>query len=172
MERQRFDLEAYLAEVRNRPCFICGVVSGDPAYAHHVIFEDDDTIAFLNKYPPLLGYVLVCPKAHAEQVTGDMTLPEYIRLQEVVFAVSEAIRAVLAVERIYILSLGSQQGNRHVHWHVAPIPPGTPFEEQQLWALDPTRAGVLAFTDDEARSLAGRISAALPGYLLAKQESD
>ena len=27
-------------------------------------------------------------------------------------------------------------GTHHVHWHVVPLPPGVPFEEQQLAALD------------------------------------
>ena len=42
----------------------------------------------------------------------------------------------MPTERLYVLSPGSQQGNRHVHWHLAPLPPGVPFEQQQLTALD------------------------------------
>ena len=160
-QRQKFDVERYLAQVRERPCFICGLVSGDDAFAHHVVFEDDFAIAFLNKHPPLLGYVLVCPKAHLEQVTGDFSPADYLRLQAVVFAVSEALRAVLDVERVYILSLGSQDANRHVHWHVAPLPPGVPFERQQFAALDAERAGVLAMDETELANLAGRIAQAI-----------
>jgi hypothetical protein len=48
--------------------------------------------------------------------------------------------------------------NRHVHWHLAPLPPGVPFEEQQLAALDWSR-GVLDLSDDEQRALAGAIRA-------------
>jgi histidine triad (HIT) family protein len=160
-EREPFDLEAYLRNVRERPCFICGLVRGDPGFEHHVVYEDEHTIAFLNKSPPLIGYVLVCPKRHAEQVTGDFTLPEYLQLQETVHVVSEALRAVLEVERVYILSLGSQQGNRHVHWHVAPLPPGVPERNQQFAALDAERAGVLTLADEDARALADRIAAAI-----------
>lgn len=160
-QRQRFDVEQYLAQVRERPCFICGLVSGDPAFTHHVVFEDDFAIAFLNKYPPLAGYVLVCPKSHLEQVTGDFSPADYLRLQAVVFAVSEALRAVLDIERVYILSLGSQDANRHVHWHVAPLPPGVPLEQQQFAALDAERAGVLAMDEAELGLLAGRIAGAI-----------
>lgn len=165
-ERQKFDVERYLTEVRERPCFICGLVSRDPAFAHHIVFEDDFAIAFLNKHPPLLGYVLVCPKAHLEQVTGDFSPADYLRLQAVVFAVSEAVRAVLDVERIYILSLGSQDANRHVHWHVAPLPPGVPLERQQFAALDAERAGVLAMDEAELTEFAGRIAQAIKLPLL------
>lgn len=150
-----------MASIRTGPCFICGLVSGDPAFAHHVVFEDDFAIAFLNRFPPLLGYVLVCPKAHLEQVTGDFSQPDYLRLQAVVYAVSQALRAVLEVERVDVLSLGSQQGNRHVHWHVAPLPPGVDFEAQQFAALDAERVGYLAMEEAEMQQLAHQIAGAI-----------
>jgi histidine triad (HIT) family protein len=161
LKRQKFDVGGYVASMKTRPCFICGLVAGDPAFAHHLVFEDEFAIAFLNKFPPLLGYVLVCPKAHLEQVTGDLGREDYLRLQALVYDVGQALRASLEVERVYVLSLGSQQGNRHVHWHVAPLPPGTPFEDQQFAALDAERAGVLTMEDAEMRALASAIAAAI-----------
>jgi diadenosine tetraphosphate (Ap4A) HIT family hydrolase len=110
--------------MKARPCFICGLVSGDPDFAHHVVFEDDFAIAFLNRFPPLLGYVLVCPKAHLEQVTGDFSRHDYLRLQALIYDVGQALRACLEVERVYVLSLGSQAGNRHVHCMWRPCRPG------------------------------------------------
>jgi histidine triad (HIT) family protein len=162
-ERKAFDVAAYVEGIATRPCFICGLVAGDPQFVHHVVYEDEASVAFLNKYPPLEGYVLVSPKAHLEQVTGDVSLADYLRLQGLIYAVSEALRAVLDVERVYILSLGSQQANRHVHWHVAPLPPGVPPEDQQLAALDVARAGYLAMDEAELGDLARRIGAAIRG---------
>ncbi len=155
-ERQPFDLDAYIERSTRGPCFICRLVARDPDYRHHVVYEDDWAIAFLNKWPILAGYTLVSPKAHREQVTGDFTAEEYHRLQELVRRVGEAVRRVTEAERIYVLSLGSQQANSHVHWHVAPLPPGVPLEEQQFAALDVTR-GVLPLGDDEMADLARRI---------------
>jgi diadenosine tetraphosphate (Ap4A) HIT family hydrolase len=117
-------------------CFICELLAGNPEFAHHVVYEDEQAIAFLNRYPPLYGYVFVAPRKHRERVTGDFTRDEYLRLQEVVYRVGEGIRKVVPTERLYVLCLGSQQGNPHVHWHLAPLPPGIPFEEQQLAAVD------------------------------------
>jgi hypothetical protein len=57
-----------------------------------------------------------------------------------------------------VLSLGSQDGNRHIHWHLAPLPPGVPFDEQQLAALD---ADVLVLSEAEVEALASRLRAAL-----------
>jgi diadenosine tetraphosphate (Ap4A) HIT family hydrolase len=160
-ERRSFDAAGYIESIQTRPCFICALVAGDPAFAHHVVFEDDFAIAFLNKYPAVVGHVLICPKMHVEQVTGDLNLEDYLRLQAVVYEVSNALRRVLDVERVYVISLGSQQGNRHVHWHVAPLPPGVPFEEQQFAALDVERAGYLAMDEAEMKRLADRISGSM-----------
>ena len=145
-------------ELRGR-CFICELVAGNPEFAHVVVYEDDDAIAFLNKYPAVYGYVLVAPKQHREQVTGDFDSGEYLRLQEVVHRVGEAVRRAVPTERLYVLSLGSQQGNRHVHWHLAPLPPSVPFEQQQLAALDTNEC--IELSAQEAEELAERIRAAL-----------
>jgi diadenosine tetraphosphate (Ap4A) HIT family hydrolase len=132
---KRVDFDAIREGLGGR-CFICEMLAGNPEYAHHVVYEDERTVAFLNRYPTLYGYVLVAPKEHREQVTGDFTTAEYLDLQAVIHSVGEAIRAVVPTERLYVLSLGSQQANRHVHWHLAPAPPGLPLEQQQLAALD------------------------------------
>jgi diadenosine tetraphosphate (Ap4A) HIT family hydrolase len=157
MGRRAVDFAAIRAGLAGR-CFICELLAGNPDFRHHVVYEDDTAIAFLNKYPQLYGYVLVAPRAHKEQVTGDFTRAEYIELQTLVWRVGDAIRTVVSTERLYVLSLGSQDGNRHVHWHLAPLPPGVPYEEQQLAALD---ADVLDLSDAELEELATRLRAAL-----------
>jgi hypothetical protein len=55
--------------------------------------------------------------------------------------------------------LGSREGNSHVHWHLAPLPRGVPFAQQQLAALD-TDLG-LDLGDDALDELVARIRAAL-----------
>jgi diadenosine tetraphosphate (Ap4A) HIT family hydrolase len=99
------------------------MLAGNPEYQHHVVYEDERAVAFLNRYRSLYGYVLVAPKDHREQVTDDFSLDEYLHLQAVVHRVGAAICQVVPTERLYILSLGSQQANSHVHWHLAPTPP-------------------------------------------------
>jgi diadenosine tetraphosphate (Ap4A) HIT family hydrolase len=148
-----FDLREYVKRTRAGPCFVCEIVAGNPDYRHHVIYEDDEAIVFLNKYPTLYGYVLVAPKAHREQVTGDFSPEEYLSLQSLIYRVAEALRQTVPTERLYLLSLGSLQGNRHVHWHIAALPPGVPYEEQQLAALALER-GVLVISEEEKAALA------------------
>jgi diadenosine tetraphosphate (Ap4A) HIT family hydrolase len=74
--------------------------------------------------------------------------------------VSEAVRRATSAERVYLLSLGSQQANRHVHWHVVPCPPGLPFERQQLALVD-WEHGLVDLSDEEMSAIAERIRAEL-----------
>ncbi len=81
-------------------------------------------------------------------------------MQQVIYRVAEAVRQVVKPERVYILSLGSQQGNKHVHWHIAPLPFGVPFEQQQLEALH-MKDGYLLLSADELTALTRQLREAL-----------
>lgn len=157
---QPFDVQAYEERSKNGPCFICEMLEGNPEYRHQIIYEDQTAVVFLTKYPTLYGYTLVAPREHREHATGDFTVEEYLALQRLIYQVAEAIRRAVSTERIYILSLGSQQGNRHVHWHLAPLPPGVPYEKQQCAALDHA-GGILALSDEERAALAQTIRQAM-----------
>jgi diadenosine tetraphosphate (Ap4A) HIT family hydrolase len=160
VQRVPLDLETYVRRVRSGGCFICALVAGEAADAHEVVFDDGEHIAFLNRYPTLYGYVLVSPRRHVEHIVRDLSEEDYLRLQAVVYRVARAIEAVVPSERTYVLSLGSQQGNSHVHWHVAPLPPGTPYEQQQFQALM-AEHGVLALSREQSEELAARLRSAL-----------
>jgi len=153
-ERYQIDWEAYHQRCQTGPCFICEIIAGNPDYPADIVYEDDETIVFLDKYPRLYGYTLVAPRKHREQVTGDFTVEEYLALQTMVYRVAEAVRQEVGAERVYLLSLGSQQGNAHVHWHIVPLPPGVPYREQQLAVF---RKGILRIPEEERVSLAGRV---------------
>jgi diadenosine tetraphosphate (Ap4A) HIT family hydrolase len=158
--RRGVDFAAYVRAVREGPCFVCRIVRGDAALLNPIVLDTGDAIAWVNPYQTLLGYTLVAPKEHREHVTGDFSVDEYVDLQRVVHRVGEAVRRAVPCERLYVLSLGSQQGNRHVHWHVVPLPPGLAYEEQQLEALR-LENGVLDLPDEKLVSLGARIRAEL-----------
>jgi diadenosine tetraphosphate (Ap4A) HIT family hydrolase len=141
-------------------CFICEFISGNPTYEHFEVARTESAVAFMNKYPTVEGYVMVAPLDHREQVTGDFDIDEYLDLQTFIYEVAEAVRVVLKPERVYVLSLGSQAANSHVHWHVAPLPPGVPLEQQQYYALMHEN-GAIDADDTELRNLAARIGAAM-----------
>lgn len=151
-----FDAERYERRSREGPCFVCSMLGGDPDYSHHDVYEDADTIAFLARWPTLLGHCLVAPKRHVESWVSDLDGNEFLALQRVVYLVATAVAASVPTERMYSLSLGSQQGNAHLHWHLAPLPPGVPYEQQQLRALS-AEHGVLEIDDAYQADLARTI---------------
>ena len=153
-ERYKLDWTSYHQRARTGPCFLCQIIARHPDFPADIVYEDDLVIACLDKYPRVAGYTLLAPRAHHQNVTADFTPTEYLELQRRLHRVAEAVRLETAAERIYLLSLGSHQGNAHVHWHIVPLPPGTPYEEQQLalYNLD-----ILQQTPDERASLAARL---------------
>jgi diadenosine tetraphosphate (Ap4A) HIT family hydrolase len=163
LQRVPMDLGAYTRRIRAGPCFVCGIVRGDPEYAHEqVVLEDDVHIAFLDRYPTIYGKVLVAPKAHIEHVVRELSQEAFLALLAVVHRVARAVEQVVPSERTYLLSLGSQQANAHVHWHIAPLPPGTPFERQQFHALL-LENGVIPWSAVQAAELGAKLRIALRG---------
>jgi diadenosine tetraphosphate (Ap4A) HIT family hydrolase len=54
VDRRQVDFDAIRRDVGDR-CFICELVAGNAEFAHHGVYEDEDAIAFFNKYPALYG---------------------------------------------------------------------------------------------------------------------
>ena len=152
-----------MREIRERnargECFICEIARDVDSPEHHVVYRDDRHIAFFNRYPTLRGYTLVAPVEHRDGVVADFSHDEYLELQSLIHRIGRAISAAVPTERLYILSLGAKEGNDHVHWHLAPLPPGVPLEEQQLFALMPDRTGYLDMPAEEKAALARAIAA-------------
>ena len=162
--RVPFALPAYERRSRSGHCFVCAIAAGEHDLPVHEVYRDGEHLAFLGGYPrlPVLrGYVILAPIAHKEEVLYDFTEAEYLRLHALAYRVGHASRMVVPTERLYLLSLGSKQGNVHVHWHLAPLPPGVPYDQQQFTALMPERVGLLDATDEEQAALAASIVTAL-----------
>jgi histidine triad (HIT) family protein len=151
-----FDLAGLVSRATSGRCFICEFLNGAADYEHVTVCETDSAVAFLNRYPTLFGHVIVAPRQHREQVTGDFSEAEYLELQRFVFRIAQGVRQVLAPERTYLLSLGSQAANSHVHWHIAPLPSGVPLERQQYHALMHEN-GVINVTHHEQVEYARRL---------------
>jgi diadenosine tetraphosphate (Ap4A) HIT family hydrolase len=167
-QRFAFDLDLYEERVRSAPCFICAIVGGDTTVPAEVVWRDSRHIAFLAEFPVdercgvvLRGHVLVAPVDHREQVIGDFDLDEFLELQALLFKLGHAITSVTPTERLYVLSLGSNDATAHVHWHLAPLPPGVPLRAQQYAALMPETAGLIELEPAELRTLAHDIREAI-----------
>ena len=150
------DMEAMHRGFRTRPRFICRLVAGDIQFPGNIVYEDDEALVFVDGYPRAYGYTLVAPKEHREQVTADFAPDGYPSLQALVYRVAEAVREEVGAERMYLYTFGSDHGSAHVHWHVVPLPPGTPYEEQQGEWAGWDKEG-LDISRQEMSGLAGRI---------------
>jgi diadenosine tetraphosphate (Ap4A) HIT family hydrolase len=162
-----FDVDGYVQRVRAAAgagsCFICSIVAGTRD-DHLVIFRDDRCIAFLAKDPTLFGCSLLAPIEHRTSVVVDFTEDEYIELHRQVHRLGRAVSQAVPTERLYLLSLGSNQGTAHVHWHVAPLPPDVPYRQQQYVALMHEN-GYLDIPEKDQAALASRIA-----YLMDAEE--
>jgi diadenosine tetraphosphate (Ap4A) HIT family hydrolase len=161
LHRVHLDLEDYAKRSQANPCFICKIVEGAHHFPHGEIYRDDFAVAFLSRFPTLLGYTLVAPLDHRVSIVNDFTEEEHLRMQALVHRVGRAIASTVPTERLYVMSLGSNQGNAHVHWHLAPLPPGVPYEEQQFAALMMESKGYIELTPAEHNELADRISSSM-----------
>lgn len=152
--RVAWDESAYVELVRSA-CFVCEMLAGNPDYPHHVAYRDSDAVVFLSKFPWMAGHVLVAPVTHREHVVRDFSVAEYLAVQRIVHAAGQALAELVPTERLYVLSLGSRQGNRHVHWHLVPLPPGVPYEQQQIAALSVERGYAVIEPEAMAELAAG-----------------
>lgn len=139
-------------------CFVCATVTGHPFHPEtEVVYEDSDVIAFLSDFPTQDGYTLVCPKRHVERFESDLTTAEWLKLQEIVQRLGAAVAQATGAIRMYLASLGSPERNGHVHIHVCPCPPGTPFEHQQFEAMRSPDGLHHVADPDRQREIARRI---------------
>jgi histidine triad (HIT) family protein len=99
-------------------CLFCDIASGE--IAAHVVAEDADTAAFLDKSPLFFGHLLVVPKRHV--VTLDELEPPL--LAAVFGSVQRVMRAVVAAtgaEGSFIANNNKvSQSVPHLHVHVVP----------------------------------------------------
>ncbi len=99
-------------------CIFCAIAQKRaPAY---IVYEDEDTLAFLDIAPLSRGHTLVIPKAHVDRITD---LPP-ARYASVLATVTEICRRMERLSRDY--NIGVNQGPLagqivfHLHFHVIP----------------------------------------------------
>jgi diadenosine tetraphosphate (Ap4A) HIT family hydrolase len=139
-------------------CFVCRIIEGKPLVADpHIVYEDEQVIAFLNQFPPQEGYTIVCPKKHVERLEQDLSEEEWLHLQKVVHQVARAVSETTNAMRMYIASLGSPERNAHLHIHVCPCPPNTSFESQQFEAMQIKDGKYLLLSKERLEELSSQI---------------
>ena len=97
------------------PCLFCDIVRGENP--HHVVYEDQDFLAFLDKYPLNPGHTQFIPKKHYRWV-WDMDRAE------VGFLFMKAKRMANALQKVFntewIIADTGGIGVPHAHVHLVP----------------------------------------------------
>ena len=101
-------------------CIFCEILNGKRE--GHLLYEDNDHVAFLDKYPIDVGHSLIIPRKHHERIT-DMDSADVGKLFSLVPKIAHAI---LKATNADAFSLGQNNGRAakqiipHVHIHIIP----------------------------------------------------
>lgn len=101
-------------------CIFCDIVAGKRE--SHIIYEDDNHIAFLDKYPIDKGHSLVVPKKHHEKII-DM---DEKGVGDLFMQIPHIARSIMTATNADAFSVAQNNGRAakqiipHVHVHIIP----------------------------------------------------
>jgi histidine triad (HIT) family protein len=99
-------------------CAFCKIVAGQTEA--HIVFEDSDSLAFLDNRPLFPGHSLLIPRAHLETIWD---LPDELlaTLFENARLLSQAVRNAMEAQGAFVASNNIvSQSVPHFHVHVVP----------------------------------------------------
>lgn len=100
-----------MSGITSTPCIFCKIVAEEiPA---HIVYEDDDYLAFLDINPLSPGHTLVIPKIHYRWV-WDLPSAEIGAYFAVVQKIALAQRAAFGTEAIWSKVMGDEVPHAHV----------------------------------------------------------
>ena len=101
-------------------CIFCKIVTKEiPA---KILYEDDDTLSFLDAFPVAKGHTLVIPKAHFPQIQ-DMSDVVNQKLFNTVHKIMPKIDSIKG-STLVLIHNGKDSGQEIMHVHVHLIPRG------------------------------------------------
>ena len=102
-------------------CVFCDIINGRaPGY---VVYEDEDVVAILDKYPAAEGHILVMPRRHHENIyelPDDLLCKVIKATKKVALAVKESLGAT-GVRVLQNNGADAGQVVFHIHFHVIPF---------------------------------------------------
>jgi histidine triad (HIT) family protein len=104
----------------SQDCIFCKIVAGELPSTK--VYEDEDTVAFMDIGPVVKGHTLVIPKQHHDPITG--TPPEVLqKLIVVVQKIAGAVFTGLGADGINVAQANGRLAGQeifHIHFHVIP----------------------------------------------------
>jgi histidine triad (HIT) family protein len=101
-------------------CIFCKIVAGEIPSTR--VYEDADTLAFMDIGPVIKGHTLVIPKQHYDPITKT-PVDVLTRLMKVVQKIAQAQMNGLKADGVNVLNAnGTAAGQQvpHIHFHVVP----------------------------------------------------
>ncbi len=131
-------------------CIFCKIVAGTTSCFK--IFEDAETLAFMDINPVHDGHCLVIPKAHYRTVF-DLPAEIFAAVGRTAIVVAKAVNAAVRPDGVNLLQAngpGAAQTVPHFHLHVVPrrINDGLPMN----WTSKPGERATIADTAQRIRS--------------------
>ena len=105
-------------------CVFCEIARG--RREAHILYEDDEHISFLDRYPVVPGHALVIPKAHYSTILE----MDHAAVGGLFGLVPRLAPAILHVTGTVAFNVGQNNGDAakqvvpHVHVHIIPRRPG------------------------------------------------
>ena len=116
-------------------CIFCKIIAGEiPSFK---LYEDDDTLAFLDIHPTHEGHCLVIPKSHAENLfaISDTSLAATAKTAQ---RVAQALEATLSLKGLNLLQCNGEAAAQSVfHFHLHLIPREIGDNLKMNWEIVP-----------------------------------
>lgn len=99
-------------------CVFCQIIAG--SRSAYIVYEDADSVAFLDSDPLFPGHVLLCPRSHFETLP-DLPIPLVGPLFTIAQLLAKAVEAAIDAEGTFIaINNHVSQTVPHLHIHIVP----------------------------------------------------
>ncbi|MDO8481945.1 MAG: HIT family protein [bacterium] len=119
-------------------CIFCKIIKGElPSFK---VYEDGETLAFLDIHPVNPGHTLVVPKQHSKNIF-DARTEDWLAVTKVVRNLAHVIETAVAADGININMNNREHAGQvveHLHVHIIPRFKGDGFK---LWHQTPYKEG-------------------------------
>jgi histidine triad (HIT) family protein len=117
-------------------CVFCDIVAG--RVAAFTVYEDADTLAFLDRSPLRAGHTLLVPRSHVETL-GELPVERVGPLFEATQRLARAVETGMRADGCFVaINIRISQSVPHLHVHVVPRTKGDGlFSKNFMWMRRP-----------------------------------
>ena len=130
-------------------CIFCKIVAGElPSFK---VYEDDETLAFLDIRPVNTGHTLVVSKKHSTNIF-DVSQEDWTAVTKVVRALAAVIEKAVSADGININMNNREHAGQvvdHLHVHIIPRFKGDGFK---LWHQSAYKEGEAAMVQEKIKA--------------------